>query len=191
MEENKFDPEGQDYEVDPIWERENKKKRKNSGSKGKRGERELVKVFNKRFEKLLHQHPEWGMFHRSVGSGNRWSQAKLSETAHLVFSSDLICENFKFTIESKFGYDHINLDLACKNGNKELDGFLEQTEKDSERTNKTPLLVWKKTGKDRLAFLKDFEAIQFKDCIKYRSWTVVPLEEFLAAFPDSYFFDIK
>lgn len=178
----------EDFEIDPIWERENQKKRKKGGPKGKRGERLLVDILNKRFEKLLAAHPDWGNFHRSIGSGNRWSQAKLSDAAHQVFSSDVVCENCLFAIESKFGYDHINFDQACKKGNKQLDGFIEQVTEDGVRTNKIPLLIWKKTGKEQLAFLKGFDASSFSYSTKYKNWTVVLLKELLEKQPDSFFF---
>ena len=38
-----------DYEIEPIWEKEKPKKIK-SGQKGKRVERELCKLLNKRFD---------------------------------------------------------------------------------------------------------------------------------------------
>lgn len=180
----------EDFEIEPIWERESQKKRKKGNLKGKRGERLLVNVFNKRFEKLLAAHPDWGNFHRSIGSGNRWSQAKLSDAAHQVFSSDIVCENCLFAIESKFGYDGINFDRACKNGNKQLDEFINQVEQDGERTGKIPMLVWKKTGKDQLAFLKNFDASKFDYSTRYKQWTVVLLDELLTKMPDSFFFAI-
>lgn len=180
----------EDFEIEPIWERENKKKKRDGGKKGKRGERLVVDLFNKRFEKLLAAHPDWGNFHRSIGSGNRGKQVNLSYVAHQVFSSDVVCENCLFAIESKFGYDHINFELAQKKGNKQLDGFISQVEKDAEHTNKIPLLIWKKTGKDQLAFLKGFDAAQFEYKDTYREWTVVLLKELLERMPDSFFFTL-
>jgi hypothetical protein len=110
----------------------------NSGRKGKRVELELVKVLNARFG---------GGFSRSVGSGNRWGQvANLPEHAQQTFGGDILCPpGFKFVLESKGGYDGIDLGSALAGGNAELDEFLQQASDASKRTGRKPLVAWKKS----------------------------------------------
>lgn len=180
----------ENIEIESIWEHLEGKKKINSGTKGKGGERELVHLLNERFSLILSQNPNWGKFSRSVGSGNRFSQANLSLSATKVFSGDLICENFKFVIESKAGYDIDLNTLFSKKGNKEIDSFLSQVSKDSERSKKRPLLIWKKDRKPRLAFLK--EDLSNFDCfMRYKGWSIVALDELLTKKQDEFFFDTK
>jgi len=97
-------------------------------------------------------------------------------------------EGFKFVIESKGGYSKVDLNNIFDKGNSELDEFIEQVSKDSERCEKKPLLIWKKNHKPWLAFVKsqDLEG-EYKYKIIYRDWVIVPLKELLEL-PDSYFF---
>lgn len=166
--------EEEDYDIDDILNNKHKK-RKDSGDKGKRGERSLIKELEKRFPNIP--------FSRTVGSGNRWSQARLTETAKQVFTGDIITPNsFKFCLEIKNGYDIINLERAIKKGNKLLDGFLIQAEKDGERVNKAPLLCWKRSYKPWITFLKDFPSD-----LSYKNWYIVSLSKLFEQ-PDTFFF---
>lgn len=166
-----------------------KKARIKSGQKGKRAERELVHILNKRFQELLLAHPDWGTFSRSIGSGNRWGQGvSLSHSATNTFSGDLCCPtNFKFVIESKSGYNQIDLCCAFDGGCKELDDFLSQVTSDSERCKREPILIWKKDHKPRLAFLKS--TLQTNYALKYRDWNGYLLTDVLML-PDSFFFNL-
>jgi hypothetical protein len=105
--ENNYDDE--DFVVDDILKNKEKKKKKVNGKqKGGRVERELTKILNTRFN--------CQDFSRSVGSGNRWGQVShLPKHARDVFSGDLIVPaNFIFCLESKGGYDGIDLNrLFC------------------------------------------------------------------------------
>lgn len=159
----------------------NKKNKINSKKKGNRSELALSKVLNKRFG---------GGFSRSIGSGNRWSQASLPDHAKQVFTGDLVTpENFRYVIESKGGYDKIDLNLIFNYKNKELESFLEQAKKDAKRCKKKPLLCWKKARMPWVCAIqsKEIRKIEFNISIKYKEWTILNLEELLVL-EDSFFF---
>ena len=160
-----------------------KKKRLNTGRKGKRREREVAKIFNDRFG---------GGFSRSVGSGNRWSQvANLPKHAQDTFSGDLVTpENFGFTIESKGGYDDVDLVSVFDGGHSQIDEFLEQAQFDADRCKRKPMVVWKKSRKPLLAILKIDHLPKFQTegalvlreweyILVYRDWAIVHLDELL------------
>ena len=162
----------EDFVTDEEFINPKKKKKKVDGKKkGNRTELDLVKILNKRFGTG---------FSRSVGSGNRWSQVNhLPKHARDVFSGDLVVpEGFLFTIESKGGYDGIDLSSIFIRGNSELDKFLSQAEDDSKRCNRKPMLCWKKTRKPWLSFLKtsDLEGHDFKYKLIYGKWTGISLD---------------
>jgi hypothetical protein len=175
-----------DFEVDDILgaydKRSKKKKRINCSVKGKSKERELVKIFNERFKHIIEQKPDDGAWSRSVGSGNRWGQqVHLSKQASEIYSSDLVVPNwFRFTIESKSGYNEIDLCAAFEDGHKELDKFLKQVEEDGIRCGRDPMLIWKKDYKPRLSFIKDNLPDVIKYRLFYRDWIAVGLNDLLA-----------
>jgi len=172
---NEFDNE--DFVVDDIVgnNKKGKKKKINGKKKGSRVERELTKILNKRFN--------CEDFSRSVGSGNRWGQVThLPKHARDVFSGDLIVpEKFVFCLESKGGYDGIDLNSIFQHGNNELDKFLEQVVSDSERCNRKPMLCWKRTRKAWLAFVQTKEIFGkcFEYSLIYKNWTAISLEVLL------------
>lgn len=172
-----------DFIVDDVLAK--KKKKVDGKKKGNRTELDLTKVLNNRFGKG---------FSRSVGSGNRWGQVKyLPKHAQEVFSGDLIVPaGFKFVIESKGGYDNIDMTSIFVRGNSELDGFLEQVTKDSYRCKRKPMLCWKKTRKPWLAFVltKDLVDYEFKYKLYYGKWSVVALEHLLKL-DDEFFIDLQ
>jgi hypothetical protein len=181
-----------EIEIENLLDKKNKKIK--SGKKGKRVELEVVKLLNNRFAELLSKNPSYGRFSRTIGSGNRWGQnVYLSKTAMDNFSGDLVCPtNFKFIIESKGGYNDIDLCSAFEGGQSELDAFLKQASDDSERTNRKPMLLWKKDRKPRLSFIKssDIEFDNYKNFeyhMKYRDWIGLSLNDLLKL-PDSFFF---
>jgi len=180
-------------EIDDILgDDDNRKKRIKSGRKGKRVELELCKALNKRFTPLLKDHSDWGKFSRTVGSGNRWGQnVHLSKKAKETYSGDIVVpENFRFTIESKGGYDDIDLNSAFEGGHKKLDEFLQQAKDDAERCSREPMLVWKKDRKPRLVFVKakELSCKKIDYSLHYRDWTAIPYE-YLISLPDSFFFN--
>lgn len=170
-----------DFVTDDILSK--KKKKVDGKKKGNRTELDLTKVLNARFGKG---------FSRSVGSGNRWGQVNyLPKHAQDIFSGDLIVpQGFKFVIESKGGYDNIDMTTVFVRGNNEIDSFLDQVTNDSKRCNRKPMLCWKKTRKPWLAFLltTDIEGYEFKYSMKYKEWTVVSLDQLLKL-EDQFFLD--
>lgn len=183
-----------DYIVDNLDDNNPKKKIK-SGKKGKRGELLIVKTLNARFSKLLSEH-NWGCFSRSVGSGNRWGQnVTLSPTAEQIYSGDLTCpDNFRFVIESKNGYNDIDI-FPCVAGGKckGLDNFLLQVSEDASRSGRKPLLVWHKDKQPSVAFIHKHEWLQaslplaFGTRLYYGDWVGLPLEELLAVKDEFWF----
>lgn len=151
-----------------------KPKRINGKKKGNRTELELTKILNKRFNTQD--------FSRSLGSGNRWGQVDhLPKHARDVFSGDLIVpKNFKFALESKGGYDGIDINSVFLRGNTELDGFLDQALKDAKRCDRKPMLCWKRKRKPWLVgvLTQDLEG-DFKYQLKYKKWSILALEEIL------------
>lgn len=161
-----------------------KKKKVNSGNKGKRAERDLCKILTDRFSKA---------FSRSIGSGNRGKQvSNLPKHAKETFGGDICCpENFKWVLESKNGYeDDIDLNTFDK-GISKLDSFIEQTERDSQLTGRKSLLLWKRKRKNWLSFLKT-ENLPNPDIytyrLVYREWSCIALSELLLL-PDDFFFN--
>jgi hypothetical protein len=177
-----------DYIVDNLDDNDPKKKKIKSGRKGKRGELLIVKRLNARFSELLSEN-NWGCFSRSVGSGNRWGQnVVLSNTASSVYSGDLTCpENFKFVVESKNGYNKV--DLVKGKAIKTFQSFLKQVTDDASRCGRKPVLVWKKDRQKAMAFFRsqeleeyfgsDFLKDLFSTCLYYNDWVGVPLDETL------------
>ncbi len=148
----------EDMEIDDILENVSKRKKSvNSGSKGKRGERQLCKKLNTHFAHIFAKHPNWGEFSRSIGSGNRWGQqVKLPQYAKDTYTSDIVVpENFMWCIESKKGYNDIDIISLFNNKCKGLTEMLKQTEEDGKRCGRKPLLIWAKDRKPALAFIRN------------------------------------
>lgn len=179
--------EDDDMLVDDILSnRANKKKKKVDGKKkGNRVELELSKLLNKRFA--------CEDFSRAVGSGNRWGQVNhLPKHARDVFSGDLIVpKDFKFCLESKGGYDGIDLNSIFTRGNSELDNFLDQVSKDAKRCSRKPLLCWKRSRKPWLAFIhtKELAGKTFKYRLLYGKWSAIDLGKLLEL-EDSFFLSV-
>jgi Holliday junction resolvase len=177
-----FDDLDDAYHVEKF---KNKKKGVNGNRKGKRVERELVAVLNDRFKGYTES------FSRSVGSGNRWGQVKnLPTHAKETFSGDICCpKGFKFVLESKGGYNKIDLNSVFEDGISDLDSFLEQVQDESKRTGKMPMLLWKKDRKPWIAFVKTNNIQgEYNYKIIYREWTAIKLAELLKL-EDNYFFE--
>lgn len=175
----------ENYFVDDILDNKKRKKKVNGNKKGKRTELGVAKLLTERFGQS---------FSRSVGSGNRWSQANLPQHAREVFSGDLVCpSNFLFSIESKGGYeDEIDLNSVLFEGNARLDSFLKQAEDDGERCGRKPLILWKRARKPWLSMLKtnDLPHLDWKYRLIYKDWSMVSLDSLLAL-PDEFFYEEK
>lgn len=173
--------EDEDYIIDDILKPRGSK-RKNSGSKGKRGERGLRDILSERFKGQI--------FNRVVGSGNRWAQAVLSEQSKKVLTGDIVCpDSFVFCIECKHGYPQIDLCAVLAKDNAMINEFIDQASKDAERIGKKPLLCWKKDRQPWVAFLRreDLDQSKFTTAMIYGKWMAVSLE-LLLTLPDDFFF---
>jgi len=175
-----------DFFIDDLSQEKKKKKKKADGKKkGNRTELELVKILTERFGEG---------FSRSIGSGNRWGQVSyLPKHASDIFSGDLIVpKNFKWVLESKGGYNNIDLNSVFVCGNSELSGFLDQVSQDSRRCGRKPMLCWKKDRKPWLAFVhtKELAGRKFTYRLEYGKWSVVDLKTLLKL-DDEFFLEVK
>lgn len=171
--------------VEDIIVNNDKRKRKNSSVKGKRGERLACKELIARFGQ---------QFSRSLGSGNRTSQIHgMPDFAKKTFSGDICCpDGFRFVIEHKFGYEEdVDLHNSFFGGCKKLDEFLEQVTKDANYCKRKPLLLWKRARKPYLSFIKISDIKEFIDSFKYkllyRDWVCISLKELLALDNDFFY----
>lgn len=168
------------YEVDDLLKK-GRKKGVDGGNKGKRVERGLVKVMTERF----------GVgFSRALGSGNRTKQVYLPRHAKETLTGDLCCPpGFKWVLESKGGYNDIDLNGVFTRGCGKLDAFLHQVTKDSDICGRQPMLLWKRDFKPWIAFVRtaDLDGRQFKYMLKYDEWTAVLLDHLLEL-DDEFFF---
>jgi len=127
------------------------KKKINSRTKGSTFERQICKMFNKRFNT--------SEFCRSPGSGAFATTHSLPE--HLKIYGDIITpEKFKYCIECKKGYNNQNL-YSLYNYSSEVWGFINQCEKDSRKCYKIPMVIFKQDRQPTLAIVPDH--VQFGD----------------------------
>ena len=135
------------YDISNLKE----KKKINSRTKGSTFERQICKMFNKRFNT--------SEFCRSPGSGAFATTHSLPE--HLKIYGDIITpEKFKYCIECKKGYNNQNL-YSLYNYSSEFWGFVNQCEKDSKKCYKIPMVIFKQDRQPTLAIVPDH--VQFGD----------------------------
>ena len=185
-------------EVENLLDNIPSKKKIKTGRKGKRVERDVCHIFNARFGQLLTNNPSCGMFSRTIGSGNRWGQGViLSAQAKQTFSGDIACPtNFIWTLESKGGYNDVDLNSAFDGGHSQIDEFIKQVSDDAERTGRKPMILWKKDRKPRLAIIKtnDLKGVFANDDLPYvmyyREWALLNLD-LLLGLPDTFWFNLQ
>jgi Holliday junction resolvase len=181
--------------IGDLKKRQSRKKGIHSKNKGNRGEREVAKIFNDHFGRILSENLDWGRFYKSDGSGAR-GHRHLGAGGQSACIGDLLTpDNFKFVIECKLGYgDVIDLNNAFYDGVSKLDEFLQQVEDDAERTSgkRKPMLIWRKDRQKHLVFLKavDVPDQEFVYSMKYRDWTVISMLDLLC-FSDDFFFELS
>jgi Holliday junction resolvase len=121
------------------------KKRTNSKAKGSRFERKIAGMFNDRFKTTE--------FSRTPGSGAFATTHSLPE--HLQIYGDLIApKNFKYCIECKKGYKNIKINNLL-DYSSQLWKFVQQCEKDSEKCNKEPMLLFQQDRQPILAVIRN------------------------------------
>ena len=120
-----------------------KKKRVNSRAKGSTFERSIAKILNDRFKTTE--------FSRTPGSGAFATTHTLPD--YLKIYGDLITPlNFKYCIECKKGYNKENL-YSIYNYSSDTWKFIEQCEKDSEKCQKIPMVIFKQDRQKTLAIV--------------------------------------
>ena len=120
-----------------------KKKKVNSRAKGSTFERSIAKMFNDRFKTTE--------FSRTPGSGAFATTHSLPD--YLKIYGDLITPmNFKYCIECKKGYNKENL-YSLYNYSSDFWKFVDQCEKDSEKCQKIPMVIFKQDRQKTLAIV--------------------------------------
>lgn len=120
-----------------------KKKKVNSRAKGSTFERSIAKMFNDRFKTAE--------FSRTPGSGAFATTHSLPD--YLKIYGDLITPmNFKYCIECKKGYNKENL-YSLYNYSSDFWKFVDQCEKDSEKCQKIPMVIFKQDRQKTLAIV--------------------------------------
>jgi len=120
-----------------------KKKRVNSRAKGSSFERTTAKLLNDRFNTTE--------FSRTPGSGAFATTHTLPD--HLKIYGDLITpQNFKYCIECKKGYNKENL-YSLYNYSSDFWKFIDQCEKDSEKCQKIPMVIFKQDRQQTLTIV--------------------------------------
>lgn len=136
-----------------------KKKKVNSRTKGSTFERDIAKILNKRFSTTE--------FCRTPGSGAFATTHSLP--AHLQVHGDLITpQNFKYCIECKKGYNKENL-YSLFNYSSDFWKFIDQCEKDANKSGKFPLIIFKQDRQKTIAIVSSN--------IKYKSNKYIELHK--------------
>ena len=165
-----------DFDISRI----KKKKKINSRTKGSTFERKICKILNERFNTTE--------FSRSPGSGAFATTHSLPE--HLKIYGDLITpETFKYCIECKKGYNHLNL-YSLFNYSSDLWKFVAQCEKDSKKCCKLPMIIFKQDRQPTLAIVPiHVQFLQMNNYIETKNGYRLYMFEELIKCWDSMWFD--
>lgn len=159
-------------------------KRKNSKKKGSRGELELTKILNERFDgiAIFHRTPNSGAF---VGGQNFYRKQELNEEQNLLFVGDVYCnrKDLKFTIEHKFYEEPSFWDMF--NASSDLHAWMAQAQHDADSVKKHPILIVKYNQKKRIAYIHEKP---FNPIFTHNGWNCYWLEDLLKQ-PNSFFFE--
>jgi len=136
-----------------------KKKKVNSRAKGSTFERQIAKLFNNRFNTTE--------FSRTPGSGAFATTHTLPD--YLKIYGDLITPiKFKYCIECKKGYNKENL-YSLYNHSSDTWNFIEQCQKDSDKCDKIPMVIFKQDRHPTLAIVPSnipYQATNFIEIYK-------------------------
>ena len=140
-----------------------KKKRKNSRAKGSTFERSIAKLLNDRFNTTE--------FSRTPGSGAFATTHTLPD--YLKIYGDLITPiKFKYCIECKKGYNKENL-YSLYNYSSDTWKFIDQCQKDSDKCDKIPMVIFKQDRHPTLAIVPSNIPYQATNFIEiYKEWKV-------------------
>ena len=157
-----------------------KKKRLNSRAKGNSFERKVAKILNERFNTKD--------FSRTPGSGAFATTHSLPK--HLKIYGDLItCENFRFVIECKKGYNKENLSSLFSK-KSEFWKFIKQAEKESENSEKPFIILLQQDRKEVMCVVKNFHHTLNPEIleVKIKNYSIFLLSDLLTL-DDEYFLD--
>ena len=136
-----------------------KKKRINSRTKGNTFERQIAKLLNNRFNTTE--------FSRTPGSGAFATTHTLPD--YLKIYGDLITPiKFKYCIECKKGYNKENL-YSLYNYSSDTWKFIDQCQKDSDKCDKIPMVIFKQDRHPTLAIVPSnipYQATNFIEIYK-------------------------
>lgn len=181
--------------------------RVNSKKKGNRGELAICKLLSEHFGEK---------FNRVPASGAISTIHQLQTNSARTLAGDLITpDNFKFSIENKYGYDIdlYNLFQSDNGDKRKFIDFIEQAKFDAQkvdgllpmviytRTRKKPLVGFSKNNLDNvlLSLLDQFFSIKIEKIVKDSSgfsgkntdvWIFADLSEVLNKFPKEFFFKV-
>ena len=172
-----------DYDISPL----KKKKKVNSRAKGSSFERQIAKLLNDRLGTTE--------FSRTPGSGAFATTHSLPD--HLKLYGDLITpQNFRYCIECKKGYNNQNL-YSLFNKSSEFWKFIEQCQKDSNKCNKLPMVIFKQDRQPTLLIIpdyvrmsKDYHYILIEDVETLNKYKVYMFDEVLKAEEDSFWMSL-
>jgi Holliday junction resolvase len=168
-----------DYDISPL----KKKKKVNSRAKGSSFERQIAKLLNDRLRTTE--------FSRTPGSGAFATTHSLPD--HLKIYGDLITpQNFRYCIECKKGYNNQNL-YSLFNKSSEFWKFIEQCQKDSDKCDKLPMVIFKQDRQPTLLIIPHHVElgqsqyyIQIENIDTQSKYKVYLFEEVLKAEPDHF-----
>jgi Holliday junction resolvase len=143
-----------DYDLKNLRQ---KPKKKNSRAKGHTFERHIASLLNDRLGT--------SEFSRTPGSGAFATTHSLP--SHLNIYGDLITPiKFRYCIECKKGYNNINL-YSLYNNSSEVWDFLHQSDKDSKKSGKVPMMILKQDRKPITAFIPTYKADKIIKGVSY------------------------
>lgn len=168
-----------DYDISPL----KKKKKVNSRAKGSSFERQIAKLLNDRLRTTE--------FSRTPGSGAFATTHSLPD--HLKIYGDLITpQNFRYCIECKKGYNNQNL-YSLYNDSSEFWKFIEQCQKDSDKCDKLPMVIFKQDRQPTLLIIphhveveQTHYYIQIENINTQTKYKVYLFDEIIKAEPDRF-----
>lgn len=139
----------------------------NNKKKGSRVEREIAKLLSNRFSIHFDRVPMSGAY--------ATSHCNLDIKAKETLSGDIICpDDFLFSVEVKSRKDFDFFDFFNKSG--QIHDWLNQCERDANRSYKFPLLILKVNRREIICFFK-------KDNILsnfiFNDWKILTIKQFL------------
>ena len=159
-----------------------KKKKVNSRAKGSTFERQIAKLLNNRFNTTE--------FSRTPGSGAVATTHTLPD--YLKIYGDLITPiKFKYCIECKKGYNKENL-YSLYNYSSDTWKFIDQCQKDSDKCDKIPMVIFKQDRHPTLAIVPSnipYQATNFIEIYKEGKVYRVYLFDDLLKEADSYWLE--